>query len=219
MVMAAFLLPGGPVLAEPVEVSLAAPPELAAEAVAWEAFPLALGEGVGEVAPVSSGGPVTGPWIVALEPGDWQVTGLAGEVFLNAQVTIAAEGESFVVAAEPPPAGPPYLCQGDAPCSYVDAATGLAFALPPGWAAAQPTGSADGAVDGKPWALFFEPVEGVGGAAWELNPSSWTEFAGPCREVALGQLCTPDVDTEVDPAAEAAFAVIAPSLALSAAAP
>jgi hypothetical protein len=196
---------GGVAWADPVEVTFAPTPDLAETPIAWEALPIEVPvEGVSVIA---SGGPVTGPWTVALEPGTWQIAGFAGELFLTAQITVAAAGESYQIAAEPPLPPPPYRCDDSAPCAYTDAATGIGFALPPGWASDQPRGGPGGTV----MAIFFQ-VAGEGAASWALNPDDWTEYAGPCREVALGRLCNFDGDGVVDGPAEAAWEVIAPSL-------
>ncbi|MBK6467278.1 MAG: hypothetical protein WAT25_01210 [Paracoccaceae bacterium] len=201
---------GGSALAEPVEVSFTAPAALADAPVFWEALPIDITGTEGEVFPVASDEGITGPWTVALEPGLWQVTGLAGADFLNGQVTVAAAGESHEIAIEPPLPPPPYACPDVVVCHFTDSQTLIGFDLPQGWAADQPfvADLGGGVTADRVSVVFFEDAEGEGGEAWFLNPAEWYDEIGPCREVALGNLCTQNLG-EVS---EGAFQIIAPSL-------
>lgn len=82
------------------------------------------------------------------------------------------------------------------PCFFDDPATGLVFALPPGWITDQPTREAMTA-GGQPGAVrvnFFstgEPVETIA-----LNPHQWTTLNGPCIEMQPGALCRFESDSD-----------------------
>ena len=108
-----------------------------------------------------------------------------------------------------------YRCEGAGPCSIADAATGLAFDLPGGWASEQPyfADIGDGTRETDVSVVFYEDVESEEGAVWFLNPVDWVaDEAGPCRDVTIGEMCTFDLGG----AAEMAFALIAPTLRLAA---
>ncbi|KGM87431.1 Mg-chelatase subunit ChlD [Roseovarius mucosus DSM 17069] len=84
-----------------------------------------------------------------------------------------------------------FTCAADEPfpCFFDDPATGLVFALPPGWATDMPTREAATA-GGRPGPVrvtFFstsDPVETI-----VLNPHQWTTMNGPCIEMQPGDLC------------------------------
>jgi hypothetical protein len=128
-------------------------------------------------------------------------------------VTVTAAGESFEIGL--PEAGPPlpFACSDAEVCQFSDPQTMIGFDLPKGWGAEQPAlypvRQGDEMVD-MPGTVFFELAEGgsAGERSWFLNTVDWPEDFAPCRDVALGKMCT----LAVDEAAEAAFAVIAPSL-------
>lgn len=90
-----------------------------------------------------------------------------------------------------------YACPTDngVPCFFDDPATGLVFALPPGWITDQPTREAATA-GGQPGPVrvnFFgtgDPVETI-----VLNPRQWTAMNGPCIEMQPGNLCRFDSDS------------------------
>jgi Mg-chelatase subunit ChlD len=105
-----------------------------------------------------------------------------------------------------------YRCDATDPCGMQDAATGLVFALPPGWATDVPVvGSATQLV----MMTLFGPEAADGSVpTLLLNPELWAEENGPCTGTAAGALCVwgaGDQDTL------AAVAVIAPSVAIAAA--
>ncbi len=107
-----------------------------------------------------------------------------------------------------------YACGADGPCGFQDAATGLVFALPPGWASDIPA-AAPGA-EGAVMATLFGPEAEDGTLpTLILNPSGWTAANGECADTAAGPLCVWGAGTE---AAAAALDVIGPSLVVAAAA-
>ncbi|MFB9886351.1 VWA domain-containing protein [Balneatrix alpica] len=87
-----------------------------------------------------------------------------------------------------------YQCEGPAPCLINDPTTGLAFALPVGWWAEQPTmtpytSGAQAAGQSLPPHLNIyhasQPDYLIA-----LGPHQWLESDGPCREAgSLGQIC------------------------------
>jgi len=90
-----------------------------------------------------------------------------------------------------------YSCPADngVPCFFEDSATGLVFALPPGWLTDFPTreGATAGSQTGPVRIIFFskaEPVETV-----VLNPRQWVTTNGPCLEIQPGSLCRFDSDS------------------------
>lgn len=207
--------------AQEVQATFSLPPEHAATPVSWSATPTDLPEGADVLsAMVMQPDSAPGPWTVALAPGAYQITAFSeADVF---ELTLLLPEAPAVQAYEVPPlalsTSVPFRCEGDTPCTFADAATGLAFALPPGWAAEAPyfAEQGDGELAAQVSAVFFEEGEGEDVSVWFLNPPDWTEEEfGPCRPVSAGALCTFD-PTE---GAEAAFAVIAPALNASAAVP
>lgn len=90
-----------------------------------------------------------------------------------------------------------YACPADngVPCFFDDPATGLVFALPPGWMTDQPTREAAtaGGQSGPVRVNFFstgDPVETIA-----LNPRQWTTMNGPCIEMQPGSLCRFESDS------------------------
>lgn len=87
-----------------------------------------------------------------------------------------------------------YACPADngVPCIFDDEATGLLFALPPGWFTDFPTRTSATAgnqsTDGPVRISFFSSAEPYPDTI-VLNPHQWTEMNGPCLEVQAGQLC------------------------------
>lgn len=203
----------GMAMAEPVEVRFAPPEAMAEVPVMWEAMPIDIPEATEELPIVGSGNPVTGPWMVALEPGTWQVNGWTDAAFLTGQFTVTKDSATFDVALQEPLPPPPYRCTEGKSCTYQDPATGLSFSIPVGWATNQPTKAdlPDGAKADQVTVVFFEDVKAEGGEAWFLNPTEWSDAFGACREIALGRLCS----FSATPASEAAFAIIEPSLKLA----
>ncbi|MEZ5797386.1 MAG: hypothetical protein R3D63_07915 [Paracoccaceae bacterium] len=177
----------GLVYAQPVEVTITPPAELADVPVAWEALPIDIPDAAAEVTPVFADPPVSGAWVVALEPGQWQISGLAADAFLNTQVLVSVAGESFAVDRTAAAAAA-FACPDQPVCTFADQAMQIGFDLPRGWAADQPR--IDPALANSPTAekpvtmVFFEDVSGDGGAAWFLNPVEWSGDLGPRRGVA-----------------------------------
>ncbi|MFN4130125.1 MAG: hypothetical protein ACK4GC_09955 [Paracoccaceae bacterium] len=194
-----------------VRVTAVVPEGVEVRAVSWSAVPLDLPEEADVLdAMILTPEPVSGPWRVALEPGRYLFSGFTEVELYEAEALVTAQTADIavpVLAIEPDVA----LRCAELRCDYSDAATGLSVTLPQGWAVDVPYHAdlGGGAVAEEVSTVFFEDVEGDGGAVWFLNPVDWiTGDTGPCRMVAQGNLCTFDVS----PAAEAAFAVIAPSL-------
>lgn len=84
-----------------------------------------------------------------------------------------------------------YACPAEEgfPCFFDDPATGLVFALPPGWLTDFPTREAAtaGGQPGPVRVTFLstgDPVETI-----VLNPHQWTTMNGPCLEIQPGTLC------------------------------
>ncbi|WP_103333159.1 hypothetical protein [Pseudotabrizicola formosa] len=199
--------------AEPVTVQVTAllPEGAERRPVSWSAVPLTLPEGADVLAAmIITPAPLDGPWQVALEPGAYVISGFSAAELYESTVLITPQTtviEVPVLALDPQVA----LRCTEPRCDHTDAATGLQVTLPQGWAMDQPShadlGSGTLAPDVS--TVFYEDVAGDGGAVWFLNPVDWiTGETGPCRAVAQGNLCT----FEITPAAEAGFAVIAPSL-------
>ncbi|RGP36967.1 hypothetical protein [Pseudotabrizicola alkalilacus] len=200
-------------LAEPVTVSVTAllPEGVEAGPVSWSAVPLDLPEEADVLeAMIMTPEPVNGPWQVVLEPGEYLLSGFTEAELFEAKAVVTTQTtliEVPVLAIEPAVA----LRCTEPRCDYTDSETGLRVTLPQGWAVETPYHAdlGDGELAEEVSAVFFEDVEGDGGAVWFLNPVDWiTGDTGPCRAVAQGNLCSFDLT----PAAEAAFAVIAPSL-------
>ena len=156
------------------------------------------------------------PLLAPSEPGDYEVVyvfaGLDGDAAIAARMPLAVgEVPDLDEAANPaaravqqadaaPADADPdvgmsvdtaFACPADngVPCFFDDPATGLAFALPTGWAADIPTREAATA-GGQPSVVrvtFFsmtDPVETV-----VLNPRQWIAMNGPCLEIQPGSLC------------------------------
>ncbi|MDO9640443.1 MAG: hypothetical protein Q7J44_18065 [Pseudotabrizicola sp.] len=194
-----------------VQVTALAPEGAGAGPVSWSAVPLNLPEGADVLeAMIMTEGALDGPWQVMLEPGDYVISGFSEADLYEISIEVTPQTtviEVPVLAIEPQVA----LRCTEPRCDYADAATGLQVTLPQGWAVDLPYHAdlGDGDLAPEVSTVFFEDVEGDGGAVWFLNPLDWiTGETGPCRAVAQGNLCTFDVSA----AAELAFAVIAPSL-------
>ncbi|WP_349037732.1 hypothetical protein [Pseudotabrizicola sp. 4114] len=200
-------------LAEPVTVNVTAllPEGGTAGPVSWSAVPLDLPEEADVLeAMIMTPEPVDGPWQVVLEPGEYLLSGFTEAELFEAKALVTAQTTQIavpVLAIEPAVA----LRCTEPRCDYTDAKTGLRVTLPQGWAVETPYHAdlGEGQLAEEVSAVFFEDVEGDGGAVWFLNPVDWiTGDTGPCRAVAQGNLCSFDLT----PAAEAAYSVIAPSL-------
>ena len=199
--------------AEPVLVSVTAllPEGAAPRPVSWSAVPLNLPETADVLkAMIVTPEPVAGPWQVLLEPGEYVISGFTEAELFEATTLVTAQTTLIavpVLAIEPQVA----LRCTEPRCDYADAATGLRLTLPQGWVVDVPYHAdlGGGALAPEVSTVFYEDVEGDGGAVWFLNPMDWiTNDTGPCRAVAQGNLCT----FEITPAAESGFAIIAPSL-------
>ena len=208
---------GAAAQAEPVAVQVTAlvPEGAQALPVSWSAVPLSLPEGADLLeAMIISQAPLDGPWQVMLEPGEYVISGFSDAELYEISIEVTAQTDVIgvpVLAIEQAVA----LRCGEMRCDHVDAATGLRLTLPKGWAVDVPvhTDLGGGMLAEEVSTVFFEDIGGDGGAVWFLNPLDWiSDETGPCRPVAVGNLCTFDLS----PAAEAAFAVIAPSLRLDA---
>jgi Ca-activated chloride channel homolog len=109
-----------------------------------------------------------------------------------------------------------YLCDGTDPCGLQDGATGLVFALPPGWAtdAPAPVPGADGSPSALLRMTLFGPEESDGSIpTLILNPDLWTDANGACTGSGAGALCVWGPGTDVT---RAAVDLIAPSLVVAA---
>lgn len=211
----ALLLGGVPLeaRAEPVPVLVRAevPEGVEPRPVSWSAVPLDLPEDADVLdAMVMTPEPVSGPWQVLLEPGRYLFSGFTEVELYEAEVQVSAQTAEIVVPVLAIEGGVALRCA-EPRCDYSDEVTGLQVTLPQGWAVDAPyfADLGDGTVATEVSTVFFEDVTGDGGAVWFLNPVDWINGdTGPCRAVAQGVLCTFDVSD----AAEAGFAVIAPSL-------
>lgn len=103
-----------------------------------------------------------------------------------------------------------YRCDASDPCGMQDAATGLVFALPPGWATDVPTTSADG--QSVTMTLFGPEAADGTMPTLILNPAIWTDGDGACSDTQAGRLCIWRTETE---AATKAMALIAPSVVIA----
>ena len=128
-----------------------------------------------------------------------------GEVPELDEAAVAPPGAGVVQQANATPAegdaraeqGIGYSCPSDngVPCFFDDAATGLVFALPPGWLTDLPTreGATTGSQPGPVRVTFSsraEPVETI-----VLNPHQWITMNGPCMDIQPGNLCHFESDT------------------------
>ena len=201
-------------LAEPVTVSIAAvvPEGAIARPVSWSAVPLDLPEEADVLdAMLMSPEPVDGPWQVALEPGNYVISGFTEAELYEISARVSARTTVIEVPVLVIEQAVALRCVDSLTCDFVDEATNLRLTLPKGWAVDAPYfADLGGGKQAKEVStVFFEDIDGDGGAVWFLNPVDWiTGDTGPCRTVAVGNLCT----FEISPAAETAFVVIAPSL-------
>ncbi|WP_372088966.1 VWA domain-containing protein [Tistrella mobilis] len=186
--------------------------------VGWSAVPLD-GQAAEAVAMPEA---ITGDWQTTLEPGAWQVEGEAptGARFTGRIEVAATEGGTAQVFDLPQSRGPtletdgmgedaaaavegPLVCAGKAPCAFTDAATGLAFTLPPGWVATPPyvLETAGGARADQPSLEIARSADAPPVVA--LNPRQWAADLGPCRDTPAGRLCQLDDDPEAGALARA----------------
>lgn len=206
----------GILAAEPVAVSITAevPPGAESRAVSWSVVPLDLPPDADVLAAMLvSPAPVEGAWEVMLEPGRYMISGFTEVELYEQEAAVTPETVAIAVPVLEIEPSVALRCEAAASCAYADPETGLRAMLPQGWAVDVPY-RADlgfGEIATEVSTVFFEDVEGDGGSVWFLNPVDWIDDdTGPCRPVAVGVMCTFDLS----PAADAAFAVIAPSLAL-----
>ncbi|WP_333714266.1 hypothetical protein, partial [Yoonia sp.] len=123
------------------------------------------------------------------------------EAALDTPTAETAEGTDFAGLGE----DVVYACPADngVPCFLDDPATGLVFALPPGWITDQPTREA-ATVGGQPGQVrmsFFSTGDPV--LTIVLNPHQWLAMNGPCIEMQPGRLCrfesdSPDMDRAIE---------------------
>lgn len=161
---------------------------------------------------------ITGDWETEMEPGEWMVEGYSPLGLFSATITVedgdvsafeiplTSEGNGTGLIAS-------YQCDSAPSCAVQDDETGLSFDLPQGWAVDGPyvADLGGGEMADVPSAVFYEDVMGGEGAGWWLNPVDWAPENGPCYEVSAGNLCAPVENA----ATEAAFAIIAPSIAVN----
>lgn len=210
-----------PPAADPAAVAITIRAETGglALAISWQALPVA-GQ---DLPPEAWAMPeeITGPVEASFLPGDYDVTGYAGDQVFAGRISVRAEGPAeFVIpldaglspAGEAPPAlqdPQPWVagqaCAGPEDCALQDAATGLRVALPAGWLPGEPFfyTTAAGVVAEAPSVEFTAPA----GAVVALNPRQWAADLGACVEIDAGQLCTDD-----QTAAEPGFARIRDTL-------
>jgi hypothetical protein len=206
--------PGGE--ARTVLVRIEDAPEAGQIALSWSAVPLDLPEGADVFSQMQvSGDDIAGPWTVALMPGRrYQISGYSDSQIYETTVQVTPQTVEILVPPLAAEQSIPFRCDAPGPCDFADPVTGLQFALPGNWAAEQPERAEPGA-GGKEAvirAVFFEEMDGDGGGVWFLNPQDWLVAEdGPCASVAVGQICT----FERGPAAVAAEAILAPSLAMA----
>jgi hypothetical protein len=215
-----WLLTGAALAAE-VQVTFTLPDAYGDQAVSWSATPLDLPPEADVLnAMTMMPDAFAGPWSVVLTPGEYLISAFSEAEVFELTATLAAQPatQSFEVPVLSLAAFVAYRCDGPVPCRIADDRTGLGFDLPAGWASEQPyfADLGGGAQAQQVSAVFYQDIQGDGGAVWFLNPDDWIDDeAGPCRDVDLGVMCTFDTDA----AAEAGFALIAPSLTLVPVAP
>ena len=210
-----------PVFAQEVTVSFVLPAAAKDIPATWSATPTNLPEDADILSSmVLEDEPKVGEWQVALAPGPYMISAFTDlDVYeLNLDLSAADQGKVIEVPAIVFSQNIPYRCEGPESCTYEDSDTGLSFALPAGWSAEQPyfpeIGKGEVAADVS--AVFFEHVDGDGGAVWFLNPIDWhDEEMGPCVDIDLGVMCSFDQSD----AAQKAFSIIVPSLVQGAGAP
>ena len=205
-----------PVLAEPVALTIIAmsPEGPETRPLLWAAVPMDLPpEAEVLEALVITPSPVQGAWQVALEPGTYTIAGSADGALYETRVTVTAQSARIEVPLLSIEDHVALRCDGLAPCDYADPRTGLRLTVPPGWAVETPfiPGEGDVSAGAQVSTVLFQDSPD-GAAVWFVNPESWIgDDNGPCRPVAVGRMCT----FEITEMAEAAFAVIAPSLRLA----
>lgn len=124
----------------------------------------------------------------AQDMGDHAEGGEAAETMLSAEE----------LAAEDDPQTLPFeiwtSCDGDAPCRVQDRRVALEWAIPAGWASAEPFyyTTAGGAQAEHP-TVYMGRTRG-GAFTVALNPRQWDAQLGPCVEVPQGVLCHEETD-------------------------
>lgn len=213
--MALGLVIAGPVWAETVSVTIRAVAPVGAPEVSWSAVPMDLPPDADVLeAMIMTPDAIAGPWVVDLTPGPWLISGFTAVDLYEVQATVTPETTVIDVPVLVVEDAIALRCSESATCAYCDPETGLAATLPKGWALERPYRAdlGGGTLADAVSTVFFEDIEGDGAAVWFLNPVDWVaDDSSPCRDVTLGVMCTFDAS----PAAEAAFAVIAPSLRLA----
>ncbi len=212
----AFGLLAAPLWAETFDSGFHLPPGYEDRAVSWSATPLDLPRDADMLAAMTMEPESRpGPWTVALVPGDYQISAFSEVELFELILTLPpTSGQSYEVPLLKFETAIPYQCTEAPVCTYADAETGLAFALPQGWAAERPYhfDLGDGERAEEISAVFFQNIEGEGADVWFLNPSEWVEDEnGPCETVTLGAFCT----FERTPGALAAREVILGALQLT----
>ncbi len=229
MLLAITVATGPRALADPISVTIAAAaPEGAAQRpVSWSATPLDLPPEADVFAAMTmTREPVTGPWQVALEPGRYLISGFTEVELYELEVTLPDAGPDAGPDAWPD-AGRTILvpllqvepaqvfrCSEIPGCDYTHPETGLSLTLPNGWALDMPYHADLGGGEVAPElsAVIYEDRPDDAAAVWFLNPPDWImDDNGPCRDVAIGPVCT----FEISEPADNAFAIIAPSLRIA----
>lgn len=211
----------GAVQAADVQATFSLPAGYEGKSVSWSATPLDLAPDADVLSAMTmEPDAFAGPWTVVLTPGQYLISAFSDVEVFELTTTLAAEPatQTYEVPLLSLESAVAFRCDGAGPCPVADAKTGLGFTLPGGWASEQPyfADLGNGTRATEVSAVFYEDVAGEDGSVWFLNPVDWVEDdAGPCREVALGEMCTFDLGG----AAEAGFAAIAPTLTLGPAAP
>jgi Ca-activated chloride channel family protein len=141
-------------------------------------------------------------------PDDVDSAETEGAVVVDPEGTLGLPGAGAATEAG-------YLCAATEPCGFSDAATGLVFALPPGWASDYPTlvPDPDGSLSATISMTMFGP-EGSDGSVPTLllNPAVWIDANGPCAVSAAGSLC---VFGQGDAVTQAALELIVPRLVIT----
>lgn len=203
-----------PASAEPVQVTIFAEGAPTAP-VSWSAVPVDLPPDADVLdAMIMTPESITGPWQVALLPGEYLISGFADLDLYEASVTITDQTTQIAVPVLALESAVALRCDQAGGCDFADPDTGLSARIPQGWAVDAPYRAdlGDGELAAEVSTVFFEDRPDDGGAVWFLNPVDWIDDpASPCREVSAGVLCT----FEPTPEALAALDVIAPSLRLA----
>ncbi|MBN2630367.1 MAG: hypothetical protein JXR75_07490 [Rhodobacteraceae bacterium] len=217
MLLVIAVATGPGVLADLIGVTIAAdsPEGTADRPVSWSATPLDLPPEADVFAAMTkTPEPVTGPWQVALEPGRYLISGFSEVELYELEVTLPDAGATILVPQLPVAPAVVFRCTEAPTCDYTHPESGLSLTLPQGWALDAPYHGdlGDGEVAPDLSAVIYEDRQDDGAAVWFLNPPDWiTDDNGPCRGVAIGQVCT----FEISDAADGAFATIAPSLRIA----